>query len=222
MALFKSDEEKLEEAENKILDKKEFNGRVGQIHHGLSELGLWGVRDNGKTKFQATKFKIYDEKIMIERNRTFINLSNIKEIFQETDKEALIILNTNDIIPIRGKTNAKNNLIEFKAFISILTNLIKDYELSAKNNKSNIHNEETQGKSEDKFDKLIKLGEMHNKGLLSDDEFNSLKKELLSEDTKYSPIESEDTFEPNVCKNCGVVNDSGSIFCSGCGTKLNI
>ena len=39
------------------------------------------------------------------------------------------------------------------------------------------------GETEDKFNKLIKLGEMHDKGLLSDEEFASLKQELLAEDT---------------------------------------
>lgn len=42
MALFKSDEEIYKEAKNKIFIKKEFDGRVGQIHQGLSEFGLWG------------------------------------------------------------------------------------------------------------------------------------------------------------------------------------
>ena len=61
MALFKSDKEKFDEAKNKILKTKEFDGKVGYIHQGLSEFGLWGVMDNGKTKFGSTKFKIYDD-----------------------------------------------------------------------------------------------------------------------------------------------------------------
>ena len=41
MALFKSDKEKFDEAKNKILKTKEFDGKVGYIHQGLSEFGLW-------------------------------------------------------------------------------------------------------------------------------------------------------------------------------------
>ena len=86
MVLFKTDEEKrieeerkLKEEEKHIWEKKRFNGKVGQIHQGLSSFGLWGVRDNGKAKFKPTKFEIYNDKILIERNKQIIQLSQIKE-----------------------------------------------------------------------------------------------------------------------------------------------
>ena len=84
MVLFKTDEEKrikeerkLKEEEKHIWEKKRFNGKVGQIHQGLSSFGLWGVRDNGKAKFKPTKFEIYNDKILIERNKQIIQLSQI-------------------------------------------------------------------------------------------------------------------------------------------------
>lgn len=216
MALFKSDEEKFSEEKNKILDKNEFNGRVGQIHQGLSEFGLWGVMDNGKTKFKSTKFKLYDDKIMIERNRNFIKLSDIKEIFQETDREAIIISKTDDAIPIKGKTNDKNGRIGLKAFVSVLNELIEK-------NKSNTSFKPNNINSEDKFDKLIKLGEMHGKGLLSDEEFASLKQELLARNNENTSDQSEEDvaeLSENVCENCGTEVAEDSVFCAECGTKI--
>ena len=175
--------------------------------------------DNGKTKFGSTKFKIYDDKLLIVRNRKFVKFSNMKEIFHEKENEAIIILKSDEAIPIRAKKYQNREVIIFKAFLSILNNLIEE-------NSSNDVIESSNNKegSEDKFDKLIKLGEMHEKGLLSDEEFNSLKKEILSENQKYSSVESEVSVElkDNVCKNCGATNSEGSFFCSECGTKLNV
>ena len=91
-------------------------------------------------------------------------------------------------------------------------------------NKTNTNNIETntnnQQKSEDKFDKLIKLGEMYNQGLLSNEEFTSLKQELLARNNEYTTPESDDKPSNTTCGNCGaeISNDS---FCSECGTKIN-
>ena len=219
MALFKSDEEVYEEARNKILSKKEFDGRVGQIHQGLSEFGLWGVMDNGKVKFKPSKFKIYDDKIMIERNRNFINFYDIKEIFQETDLEALLILNNGDVIPIKGKTGANNMRIAFKAFLDILKDLIKENKQNPiKSNTENVVSE----KSEDNVDKLIQLGKMYEKGLLSDEEFALMKNNLIYGNNGESTDSNEENTETsnNLCKNCGEEFSEDASFCSECGTKL--
>ena len=144
MVLFKTDEEKrieeerkLKEEEKHIWEKKRFNGKVGQIHQGLSSFGLWGVRDNGKAKFKPTKFEIYNDKILIERNKQIIQLSQIKEIFEDESLpyEVIIILTNDNGIPIRGKNNVQTGQRELKAFVNVLTKLIED-------NKSNSDNVE--------------------------------------------------------------------------------
>lgn len=225
MAFFKTEEErkaeeerKLKEAEEEILTSRRFWGKVGQIHQGLSSFGLWGVRDNGKAKFKPTKFELHDDKLLIVRNRQIIQLSQIKEIFFEDSFEAIIILINGNGIPIQG-TGSKGRR-ELKAFINVLNKLIKDYNSNSNNIKLNTNNEE---KSEDKFDKLIKLGEMHDKGLLSDEEFTSLKQELLSGNNDEAPVAPEEDVETleNTCENCGANISPDDAFCSECGTQLN-
>ena len=217
MAFFKTDEEKFIKYKNTILDEKEYIGLVGASNTGytLTE----GFTNTDKIRFKKTKFKIYDDRIMIERHRNFIYLSDIKELFKEKDEEALIILNNNDIIPIASVNPFKNEIIEFEAFINVLTQLIED-------NKSNINNDElnknNNTKSEDKFDKLIKLGDMYDKGLLSYEEFNSLKKELLS-DNNTNTIHDKNNIIPSTktCENCGAELSPDDAFCSECGTEIN-
>ncbi|MFR3857544.1 MAG: hypothetical protein ACLTWT_08135 [Methanobrevibacter smithii] len=218
MVLFKTDEEKrieeerkLKEEEKHIWEKKRFNGKVGQIHQGLSSFGLWGVRDNGKAKFKPTKFEIYNDKILIERNKQIIQLSQIKEIFEDESLpyEVIIILTNDNGIPIRGKNNVQTGQRELKAFVNVLTKLIEDNKSNSDNVEANVNSE---GNPEGKIDKLIKLGEMHNQGLLSDEEFISLKQELLSSNNEKCVSMSENHIETsekdietseNNCENCG-------------------
>ena len=228
MALFKSEEEKLREEqeeikywEDEILKKRIYNGKVGHIHQGLSYAGLWGVRNNGKVKYKSSKFEIHDTRLLIERNKTIIEFSNIKEIFHETDNEAIILLNNDNGIPIKSSTNATPVIRRFKAFINILNRLVEENKDTS--NVSNEDNNMNSANSEDKFDKLIKLGEMHDKGLLSDEEFASLKQELLSGNDETASNQSEENdaeISENVCENCGTEIAEDSIFCAECGTKI--
>ena len=135
MALFKTDEEirneekrKLKEEEDYIWKKKRFQGKVGQIHQGLSSFGLWGVRDNGKAKFKSTRFEIHDDKILIERNKQVIQLSQIKEIFEDKsfNYEVILILANDAGVPIRGRNNHRSGNRELKAFVNVLNKLIED------------------------------------------------------------------------------------------------
>ena len=236
MALFKTDEEKqieeerkLKKEEERIWEEKRFNGKIGQIHQGLSSFGLWGVRDNGAAKFKSTIFEIHDDKILIGRNKQIIQLSKIKEIFEDESPiyEVIIILTTDDGIPIRGKNNGKSGRRELKAFVNILNKLIED---NKSNNVDLEANANSKGNSEDKIDKLIKLGEMCNQGLLSDEEFDSLKQELLSSNDEEPEIMSEnhvETLEEDIetseinCTNCGAGIAPDDIFCSECGTQIS-
>ena len=229
MAFFRTDEEirleeeqRLKAEEDYIWEKKRFHGKVGQIHQGLSSFGLWGVRDKGKTKFKSTKFEIHDDKILIERNKQIIQLSQIKEIFEDESLsyEVILILTNDAGVPIRGRNNHGSGIRELKAFVNVLNKLIE-------NNKSNSVNVESTVNSkvnpEEKIDKLIKLGEMYDKGLLTDDEFASMKQELMSDgnDGSKEVVEENAELLEDTCGNCGAEISSDNAFCSECGTKLN-
>lgn len=225
MAFFKTEEEKLREEqedikywEDVILKNKIYSGKVGHVHQGLSYAGLWGVRNNGKMKFKSSKFEIYDNKLLIERNKMIIEYSNIKEIFHETDNEAIILLNNDTGVPIKSQSNARPVVLMFIAFLNILNKLIGEVKT---NNPQPTNKIQVSGNSEDKFDKLIKLGEMHDKGLLSDEEFTALKNELLSGTTQETSA-GPDNVEilQNTCENCGSDISPDDVFCSECGTQI--
>lgn len=61
-----------------------------------------------------------------------------------------------------------------------------------------------------KIDNLERIGNMLEKGLLTDDEFNSLKEKIMKESSK----------KDNICKNCGTEFSKDSLFCGECGSKI--
>ena len=222
MGLFKSDDEKQKEEqelikryEALILKYNDYTGKVGATHSGWNFID--GFRNADKTKFKTTKFKIFDEKLIIERNKMVIEFSNIKEIFQDENiaNEAMILLNNDKAIAIRSDYNSKNSICRFKAFLNILNKFIGDNNIQSTTSNNHV-------KSEDKFDKLIKLGDMYDNGLLSDEEFALLKDELLSENNQDTTNAYEKDVEtPNICENCGTKINSDDIFCCECGTRVN-
>lgn len=213
----KREKERVQKEEEKILKYKVFMGKVGHIHQGLSYAGLWGVRNNGSIKFKSSDFRIYDDKFIIERNKMVVEYTNIKEIFQKESFESIIILYNGDGIPIRGE------YYRLKAFVNILNRFIEDNKTNNPQISNGNNNAEISGNSEDKFDKLIKLGEMYDKGLLSDEEFASLKEELLSGNNKNAsdkPEENSNELAENTCENCGAEVSQEDGFCSECGTQI--
>ena len=78
-------------------------------------------------------------------------------------------------------------------------------------------------------DELLKYAELYEKGLLTKDEFDMKKVELLGNpnvDENYSKKESSpennvtDEYTPNFCPNCGTPVETVSNFCRNCGNRL--
>ena len=211
MAFFKTEEEKLREEEEKIkkeedriLKDKKFKGRVGHIPQGISSFVGFATVANNKTKYKFSKFLLYEDKVFIERNKTVVNFSDIKEIFCEDERglDAVIVLYSGTGIPIRGYSDDKKGKIGLKAFVNVLNRMINDYK------SDNLSQTNTIANSDDKLERMIKLGEMYDKGLLTDEEFATMKQNIINSENG------------NTCKNCGAKISSDSIFCSECGSKI--
>ncbi len=66
-------------------------------------------------------------------------------------------------------------------------------------------------------DLLVKYFDMYEKGLISREEFNLKKEELLYDNDSFSNAESA---SPMYCSNCGNPIEDDSNFCAKCGNKL--
>ncbi len=61
-----------------------------------------------------------------------------------------------------------------------------------------------------KIDNLERIGNLLEKGLITDEEFTSLKEKIVEDSLE----------ENNICENCGAEFSKDSLFCSECGTKI--
>lgn len=76
-----------------------------------------------------------------------------------------------------------------------------------------------------KADDLVKYAELFEKGLISEDEFNKMKNEIIhgesnlafNEEPSLDYMEKNNTF----CPNCGCEVEGDAKFCSSCGNRLN-
>ncbi len=93
----------------------------------------------------------------------------------------------------------KNN--EMHATVQIISELKEKYMQSLAEEQI----EEDKNENKSNIDRLIHLGEMHEKGLISDEEFASMKQQLI---------------DKSVCENCGAELTENSNFCSECGQPV--
>ena len=76
-----------------------------------------------------------------------------------------------------------------------------------------------------KADDLLKYAELFEKGLISEDEFNKMKNEIIHGESNslFNEEPNSDYMEKNhaFCPNCGCEVEYDAKFCSSCGNKLN-
>lgn len=90
----------------------------------------------------------------------------------------------------------------FGRFVALCEQRMAEEEVAAER-------QEAQVKVESDMDRLIRLGELHERGLLSDDEFADAKARLLVDDS-----------DVRFCPVCGVEVQGDGNFCVNCGERL--
>jgi hypothetical protein len=184
----KTPEEELEEARQKIWNNN--STAIVEIAvgvHGADEVvagammgetgKLIGMANYGKTKWQAVQVQFYEKALYIVNYNIQVFYDNIRDI-QITDdgwisSEFIINTNTGETYLLKGTTDT------VKAFISITLELKEKYMETLNVAEVEAVNQEEKDKAESDMDRLIRLGELHERGLLSDEEFETAKKKLL-------------------------------------------
>ena len=75
-----------------------------------------------------------------------------------------------------------------------------------------------------KADDLVKYAELYEKGLISEEEFNKLKNEIINGESNLNfneDILSDKEENKKFCPTCGSEVELDDMFCSSCGNKLN-
>ena len=233
----KSEAQKIEEERIKILNEGQVFIHLAVGTHGADEIVAGAMMGEtgkylamakyGKTKWEPTYLLISNEGIQVDYTCAFYYYNEINSI-KETHSGWLdteFILNTT-----KGRISFKLYGPTFKALKIIISDLKEKYLAQLEQEKINHEQKESHQESEQKVDRLIELGKMYENGLLSEEEFASMKQDILKGNENNKSDNENSNFHMNstnphentkrVCENCGeeVLEDAN--FCTNCGNKL--
>ena len=141
----------------------------------MGETGkLIAMANYGKTKWETVQVQFYEKALFIINYTIQIFYDTIADmrVTDEgwTNTEFIITANTGNSYLFRSTP------IDVKAFFSITEELTERYMATLKEEgETSI----SQDKNSSDVDRLLRLGELHERGLLSDEEFAEAKKKLL-------------------------------------------
>lgn len=172
----------------------------------LGETGkLIAMSNYGKPIYKSTKLFFLEEGIRFQFNGEFFDHIEIYEL----QKRKVGLVHTEfAFMTTRGEVLLKATNPDFLAILEIFKRDVEAYDLRMAEKEKQAEEESAHEKAESDIDRLIRLGELHERGLLSDDEFTDAKSKLLNDD-----------YEVSFCPNCGA-EVSGANFCMNCGEKL--
>ena len=186
---------------------------VGDVVVGAAVLGktgaLIGALNEGQTNWKASTLLIGDEGVNVKTTGDVILYEDVKSVVvgEKSILHTIVTVITENGGGLIFKVD--NNYV--KAIKSII-----EERIPAKTEDSGNH-EHVNGS--DDADVLLKYADLYERGLLSWEEFNMKKEELLYGSNKKAepPKEKQQRF----CSNCGRKIEIGSNFCTNCGQKIN-
>lgn len=192
----------------------------------------------GDLKWDTTTMALKTDGVEIHYNGVGILYSDILEVrigdnkgFLNVEKQMILVTRqgnyifksntvfidviTNLIVGSRDRYNQwiKDGLITPGEDLSVeeFDKLIRGEPLDRKNS-----NSENENKGDD-IDRVLRAGELHERGLLSDEEFEDIKNKFLKKDTP-----SDDGSSVNFCPSCGATVQDNHRFCINCGHELKL
>lgn len=227
MGLFRRNKKEKEEdksdepvvSEERISEIREYGVDVEVVvgTHGNDELvagsmlgstgKLIAMNNYGKPIYKSTKLFFLPDGIKFQFNGEFFDHIEISSL--EKRKVGLLHVDF-AFITTRGEVLLKASVSDFLAIWEIFGRDVESYQLRKAEEEKQAEEDDARAKVESDMDRLIRLGELHERGLLSDEEFAEAKAKLLG-----SGLDSVGGF----CPNCGVEVSDGN-FCMNCGERL--
>lgn len=197
--------ESIDKEKNNILTKQSVDVQIPYTKSGVNDalLGsavfgkdgaLLGSLTEGTVNWRYTKLLFKDEGLYIKETGQVVLYEDLKQVVLG-DKH---FLNTMMTIITYNRENIILKVANFRTIA--LKEIIESY-IPKKEEVENI----------DVADELLKYGDLLERGLITQEEFDELKHKLLK----------DNTHKVDYCKNCGYKLPEDSKFCPACGEKLN-
>lgn len=222
-----SDDERFERYKQEIIDANyliSLELAVGT--HGADEIvagamigetgKLIGMANYGKTIWESTTIQLFDGSFQVHYNGSIVGYDTILGF----DRGKLSWNGREFVIHTTyGDWWFRADSVFAEAVMAVINALREHYLNNLEEAEDNVEKEKT----ESDIDRLIQLGEMHEKGLLSDEEFISMKQKLMGsndENQVEDDTNSTNTPEKRICENCGAEIVENANFCTDCGKPI--
>lgn len=173
-------EERLNEITNDGVDVQ-----VGIGVHGADEIvagammgstgKLIAMSNYGKLKYTDNRLYFNEDSIMFRTGERFM----FDEIYRWEKRNVSFMHTEFSLITTSGEIPLKVTNKDFLAIIKLFEIIPAEYYEKLEAMEQEAENSEEQNKNESEVDRLIRLGELHERGLLSDEEFTQAKAKLL-------------------------------------------
>ena len=173
-------EERLNEITNDGVDVQ-----VGIGVHGADEIvagammgstgKLIAMSNYGKLKYTDNRLYFNEDSIMFRTGEKFM----FDEIYRWEKRNVSFMHTEFSLITTSGEIPLKVTNKDFLAIIKLFEIIPAEYYEKLEAMEQEAENSEEQNKNESEVDRLIRLGELHERGLLSDEEFAQAKAKLL-------------------------------------------
>lgn len=204
----------------------------------MGETGkLIAMSKYGDTKWKTTTMAMKHDGVIIHYSGEIVLYSDMREIRISSLDKSLYGLKQLIFVTNQGNYIFKGDAV----FIDVITNLIvvsrdryngwisdglitagenlSDDEWNKLVNGESLKRKNTNNNNSSDLDRLLRAGELHERGLLSDEEFEDIKNKLLNkdnDDSSINEVESQGSF----CPSCGAEIKEEYTFCINCGYKL--
>lgn len=217
------DADKTEKIKRKILAKGKISIQIPYQSSGVGDVAIgtavWGrngailgALNEGQTKWKFTDLIFMDNGVNVKSTGNVVLYDDVKRVVlgNKGFVHTVVTIITHNGDGLICKV-VNTEVPAFKSIIEDHINSVADIPTNNNINKLN-----------DNADVLLKYADLYERGLITREEFNLKKEQLLYSENKENTLSADSQQENHIiyCRNCGSSVDKNSNFCTECGSPL--
>lgn len=231
MGLFNNnvgDEEKIIQAYNKVAGVSMVDCKVAVGTHGADEIiagammgetgKLIGMANYGKPKYERSVLEFHINGIVFTNPGWSIMYHDLTS-FNITDR----FRHADVVIRLSDGGQIVCEMLKYEAYAARrrIKELKADYMERVAKEEAEKQEELDNQEMDKNIDRVLRAGELHDRGLLSDEEFEDIKNKFLKQKEAHDTTDDGSGEEViNFCPACGAEVESNYRFCTNCGHEL--
>lgn len=218
-----SEEDKIIQAYNKVAGASMVECKVAIGTHGADEIiagamigetgKLIGMANYGKPKYERSVLEFHVNGIVFTNPGWSIMYHDLTS-FNITDR----FRHADVTIRLSDGGQIVCEMLKYEAYAARkrIKELKNDYMERVAKEEAEKQIELDNQEQDNNIDRVLRAGELHDRGLLSDEEFEDIKNKFLKQKEAHDNKDND----VNFCPSCGSEIKPGYIFCTNCGQKV--